>query len=92
MTSTAKRFVVGFSIATVLAVFLNLLPYLRTRGAYNGDGFEVIGFPFTFRRIGGYIGVHEFRFIALLADIVLGLTVAFLAGYAYSRFRRRDSV
>ena len=66
-------------------VTLNLLPYLRTRGAYNGDGFEIIGFPFTFRRIGGFAGIYEFHSIALLADIVLALAVALLVGYCRAR-------
>jgi hypothetical protein len=91
MTSIAKRFAVGFSATALVAAFLNLLPYLRTRGAYNGDGFEVIGFPFTFRRLGGIAGIYEFRLMFLLADIGLALAVALLVGYAYSRVHQRDS-
>jgi hypothetical protein len=89
MTSKAKRFV-GFSATAVIAAFLNLLPYLRTRGAYDGDGFEIIGFPFTFRRVGGFVGAHELHIVALLADIGLGLAVALLVGYASARICQRD--
>lgn len=92
MTSIAKRFTVGFSAAALVATFLNLLPYLRTRGAYHGDGFEVIGFPFTFRRLGGFVGIHEFHITALLADIGLALVAALLVGYVYSRVQQRGSV
>ena len=92
MTSITKRFTIGFSAAALVAAFLNLLPYLRTRGAYHGDGFEVIGFPFTFRRLGGFIGTYEFHITALLADIGLALVVALLVGCACSRVHRRDLV
>ena len=92
MMSIAKRFTIGFSVAILVATFLNLLPYLRTRGAYHGDGFEIIGFPFTFRRLGGFVGTYEFHVTALLADIGLALVAALLVGYVYSRVHQRDSV
>lgn len=94
MTSIAKKFTVGFSIAALVAAFLNLLPYLRTRGAYHGDGFEVVGFPFVFRSEGGFFWTYEFSYLALVADIALALAVALGVGYAYSRVRRTgtDSV
>ena len=92
MTRIAKRFTVGFAVTALVAAFLNFLPYLRTRGAYHGDGFEVIGFPFTFRRIGGFVGTYEFHITALLADIGLALVAALLVGYVYSRVQQRGSV
>lgn len=91
MTSIAKKFAVGFSAAALLAALLNLLPYLRTRVAYNGDGFEVIGFPFVFRRFGGIAGTYQFRVGSLLADVSLALAFALLVGYIYSRVHQRDS-
>jgi hypothetical protein len=91
MTSIAKRFAVGFTSAALVAAFLNLLPYLRTRGAIHGDGFEVIGFPFIFRSEGGFVWTYEFSYLALLADITLALVVALGVGYACSRVRRSDS-
>ena len=81
MKATTKRFNAGFAATAVAAAFLNFLPYLQTRGAYNGDGFEVIGFPFTFRRLGGIAGIYEFRVPALLTDIALALLVGFVVGY-----------
>jgi hypothetical protein len=54
-TRTEHRdFWIGTSVGCLLAVGLNLLPYLRTRGAYQADGFELIGFPFVFRSFGGF--------------------------------------
>ena len=91
MSATGKRFVVGFVTGTIAAAFLNLLPFLRTRGAYNGDGFEIIGFPFTFRRLGGLTGIYEFHAVALITDIALGLVVALVVGYACTRVWQRES-
>ena len=51
---TPRGFWIGFAVGCLLAVGLNLLPYLRTRGAYQIDGLEVIGFPFAFRSLGGF--------------------------------------
>jgi len=90
--STRKRFATGFAATAIAAAFLNLLPYLQTRGAYNGDGFEVAGFPFTFRRLGGFAGIHEFRPAALFADIALSFTVVLFIGYICTRDRHRDGV
>src|SRR5689334_8209585 len=87
---STKKFVAAFVATTLLAAFLNLLPYLQTRGAYNGDGFEVIGFPFIFRRLGGIAGIYEFRVGLLLADILVALLVAFLVAYAYCGVSNRN--
>jgi len=89
MSSTAKRFTAAFALAGLLALFLNVLPFLLTRGSYHGDGFEVIGFPFTFRRLGGIQGLHEFRVWALLIDITLSVAAAIAAGYTWAKFRHR---
>jgi hypothetical protein len=88
MKAPAKSFSVGFAATVVVAAILNWLPYLQTRGAYNGDGFEVIGFPFTFRRLGGIAGIYEFRVVQLLLDIILALLVAAVAGCAFARNQR----
>jgi hypothetical protein len=81
MTTSTKRFTVGFSVAAVIVVALNFLPLLLTRGAYHGDGFQEVGFPFVFHRVGGIAGVEEFRIMGLLSDITFALTVASFTGY-----------
>lgn len=90
MNTNTKRFGAGFMVATLAAALLNLLPYLLTRGTYNSDMFEVAGFPFTFRRIGGFTGIHEFRVWALLADVLLALIVAATVGGYVSRSRHQQ--
>ncbi len=72
----------------------NLVPYLRSFHAYDGDGFEVAGFPFIFRKVGGYAFIHRFSLGLLLADSAIGLfaSVAFgFAAVALFRYARRNS-
>jgi hypothetical protein len=88
ITSNSRKFVTGFSVAAVAAVLLNFLPYVRTRGAYHGDGFEVVGFPFIFRRFGGFEGLYEFNIAVLVADIAFGVMVAVFVGYACASLGR----
>jgi hypothetical protein len=73
MTITTRRFAVAFTLTVFFACALNAIPFLLTRGAYNGVGLEIIGFPFTFRLLGGFAGIHEFRTLALFADLTIGV-------------------
>jgi hypothetical protein len=75
----------------VIAIFLNLLPYLRMRLHPVYDGYETLGFPLTFRLEGGFAYHYEFSYLALLADIVLALAVGLGVGYACAGIRRKDS-
>ncbi len=84
--SVGKCFIGAFSLTFLFGVVINILTYLLTRGAYNGDGFEVIGFPFVFRRLGGIAGLHEFKVLALLADLLVVVVASFAVGLAFSRW------
>ena len=88
MNSSTKKFVTAFAATTLVAAFVNLVPYLQTRGAYKTDGLEVIGFPFTFRRFGGYYPIYEFSVGLLLADIIVALLFGFLVAYPFLLFRK----
>jgi hypothetical protein len=92
MNSSTKKFVTAFAATALVAAFANLLPYLLTRGAYNGDGYEIIGFPFTFRRLGGYLGIYEFSVGLLLADIIVALLFAFLVAYPFLLVRKPNHI
>jgi len=81
MKQSAKTFALGASVGAVVAIGLNLLPYWRSYQAYHGDGFEVLGFPFVFRRMGGIAGIYEFRPELLVADAAIALSFAALAGW-----------
>lgn len=91
MTSIAKKFSVGFATTGVVEVFLNILPYLRMRIQPIHDGYETLGFPFVFRSEGGFGWTSRFSYVALLADIVLALVVAWGVGYACTRVHRKNS-
>ena len=84
-----RHFWIGTSVGCLLAVGLNLLPYLRTRGAYQADGFELIGFPFVFRSFGGFTYRLYISWWALLADILLAALFAFALGLVWSRLRTK---
>ncbi len=79
----------GVAAGGLLAVGLNLLPYLRTRDAYQTDGLEVIGFPFVFRRFGGIAGHLDFHWWALIADLLLAALLAVVLGAAWALIRSR---
>lgn len=76
----------GFSIVFVIIVGLNALPYFLTRGSYAGDGYEIVGFPFIFHEYGGFGGTTEFCWLALLADIFIGLLSSLSGGFLLGRF------
>jgi hypothetical protein len=84
LSNRSRKFVVGFLTAAFIVALLNLVPYLLTRGAYRIDGFEVIGFPWTFRRFGYF---YEFDAAALAADLAVGLIVAVFVGKLAQDFR-----
>ncbi len=83
-----RDFWVGFSAGCLLAVGLNLLPYLRTHGAYQTDGLELIGFPFVFRRFGGLAPWLYFHWWALAIDILLAGIFAGALGMVWSNCRQ----
>ena len=76
-----KRFIVGCILGVCFAAILNILPFVLSRGAYNSDGYEVVGFPFEFRRLGGLAGIYQFHVWALAIDILIAAGIAIVAGY-----------
>ncbi|HZN64063.1 MAG TPA: hypothetical protein VFB66_02095 [Tepidisphaeraceae bacterium] len=82
MTRSTIPFVLGASAGAVVAAVANLLPYWQSHGAHGTDGYEVIGFPFTFRRMGGFAGIYEFRTTLLIADLLIAFAFAALVGWA----------
>lgn len=74
-------FVIGAASGLALAVALNLLPRLQSRGAEQFDGFVFTGFPFTFHRVGGFAGISEFHLGWLGADLAIALAFAVVVGW-----------
>src|SRR5687768_6367013 len=81
MRPSTKAFLLGASTGGVIAIGCNLLPYWHSYQAYHGDGYEVIGFPFTFRRLGGFAGIYEFRIELLIANAIIAIVFAAVAGW-----------
>jgi hypothetical protein len=82
MNGNTKRFAAGFGATMVVAAFLNVLPRILQRLRPINDGFDCLGFPFTFRAEGGFVWRCDFSYLALLADITIALAVAVGIGYA----------
>jgi hypothetical protein len=81
-TARQRRFRWGFLAGALLAAGLNFLPYVLSRGAYQTDGLEVIGFPLTFRALGGFAYTSYFYWSAFAVDLLFCGTAGMLAGYA----------
>ena len=87
-----RRFWQGFIVGALLAVGLNLLPYFLTSGAYQKDDLEVMGFPFTFRALGGFAYRLYFYWWAFAVDLLFCGALGVLAGYAWlALFRPADA-
>jgi hypothetical protein len=75
------------SVAIIFVV--NATPYWKTRGALAYDGVELAGFPFRFysmsaNMFGGSIN-RMFSPALLVADIFIGIAVAFVLGYLWTK-------
>ena len=84
-----RQFWSGFIATGLLAIALNFLPYILTRGAYQTDGLEMMGFPFVFRSLGGFAYMLYFSWSALAADLGFAIIIAVLAGYFWRALCRR---
>lgn len=83
-------FLLAFLATSCVAVWLNVWPYLRTYRAYQYDGQEMAGFPWTFRQIGGdcfplVCENYDFHLAYFAADVALALACALTAGYLAAR-------
>jgi hypothetical protein len=82
-----RRFGTGFALGLGVALAANVLPYIFTYRAYNGDGYERMGYPFAFREQGGVAYRRCFSHPALTPDIAIGLAAALATGVAWNWLR-----
>jgi hypothetical protein len=82
-----RRFVLGLAGGVAMMAALNILPYIVTRDAPRWDGYQVIGFPMTFREFGGFSPGTYFSIEACALDVVIGLVAAVAMGYGWARLR-----
>lgn len=85
-----SRFISAFLITISAAAIANAVPYFGTRGAYQYDGQEVAGFPYSFHRIGGDCSpdpcdTYNFNVGYFSADLALALACALAVGFAATR-------
>jgi hypothetical protein len=57
-------------LGLTVGVFANLVPYVLTYHAYDGDGFERVGFPITFFSQGGFAYRRYFSWWAVVGDLL----------------------
>jgi hypothetical protein len=88
-TATRSTFWIGFAAGLCLAAIANVLPYLLNRFDPVADGWECLGFPFTFRKEGGYAGLLIFSYLALAADLLIALAAAVTCGLIVRRLASR---
>ena len=92
MNRRGPLFACGVLVGLLISAALNLLPYWSTYEDYRGDGAEVMGFPFTFRRQSTN---YEFRTDLLVLDIAAALAIAIAVGWSVmqlSRVLRRPGI
>jgi hypothetical protein len=89
MSRRRSKFLIGFAFGVTLSAVINLIPYVVTHRLYVTDGDEIIGFPFIFRRYGGFSPVYEFRVDLLIADAAIALPFALMCGFAYQMISKR---
>src|SRR5262245_20773104 len=76
------RFWLCFAVALGLMVVANIMPLYVTWGAYRTDGYEVIGWPFAFRKYGGFEGGSYLFPDCLLGDALIAVAAAYVIALA----------
>jgi hypothetical protein len=77
------HFWIGFWIAIVIMICVNVIPYGCTYGTYNTDGLEVAGWPLHFWEFGGPVPIRHFNWPYLLIDILVAIVLAAAAGVSF---------
>ena len=93
MLSKMRPFTRAFIITLFIFVGINLIiASLYSDCGLQGvlgwgcsDGVRYIGFPFLILESGGYVYRHQFRLMALIMDVAVGLGLGLLAGFVYKR-------
>ena len=84
---SVRKFLSGFTGAVLVILFLNIWPNYKMRFYGVNDGDDCLGFPFTFRAMGGIDGTYEFSYLALLADVGFVLLAGLTVGYVRTQLR-----
>ena len=68
---------IRFALALVFMSMLNLLPLWFTWSGYGADGYERVGFPFTFLERGGFSYRLHVHYGWLAADVGMAVVLAY---------------
>src|SRR4029079_15658948 len=71
------RFWLRFVAALGVMAIANMAPLYFTWPAYGTDGYEVIGWPWVFRKCGGFEGGYYLYPDCFLGDVLIALGVAY---------------
>ncbi|MBC8868120.1 MAG: hypothetical protein H8E44_01815 [Planctomycetes bacterium] len=80
-TGFAFRFV-AFGI---VMAFVNILPYLITRGASGTDGLEIAGWPLRYYEMGGIGGHVDFSPWSMAGNVAIAVVVSAIAAWVFRR-------
>ncbi len=98
MRSSIYSFVIGFILALIFFLVVNLLvAHLRSDCGLPGllkmagcaDDIRRAGFPLLFYEEGGFAYRSHFETVALVLDLLCGLGLAVLAGWLAQHFWKR---
>jgi hypothetical protein len=82
-SKTAGTFVLRCVAFGIVMAFANILPYLRTCGAYETDGLEVAGWPFRCWEFGGFGGYAYFHPWKMAENIAIAVSVSAFAAWVF---------
>ncbi|MBL9124226.1 MAG: hypothetical protein JNG90_11380 [Planctomycetaceae bacterium] len=77
-SSRARHTVILFMLGLCAMAIANLVPLGVTWRAYSVDGYETVGWPFSFYYRGGFRYEEIFLLEKLIADLAIALSAAFL--------------
>jgi len=80
---------VRFLMFGTIMAFVNVVPYLLTRGAYATDGVEIAGWPLDCYAGGGFTGRWYFSEWAMAGNIVIAMMVSALGAWMFRDGERR---
>ena len=76
-------FVVRFVAFGAIMSFVNIVPYLLTRGAYGTDGIEIAGWPLRCYGVGGFDGHWHFYPWAMAGNTTVAVIVSGFAAWVF---------
>jgi len=90
-TACTKISLGGTFCGLCFGVLLNVIPFAQSYRAYNGDGYEVVGFPLIFRRSGGFNYTNTFNDGFFIVDCLFTFILVIPFGVVFARWNRKQT-